>query len=98
MLAPSVTKRLIERTRQRAVAAKSNSVRNQSALTKLSLLTAREMDVLEGIAEGRSNDAIAGALFVSEATVKTHVSRILAKLEIENRVQAALLARDARRI
>ncbi|WP_449373310.1 response regulator transcription factor [Arthrobacter psychrolactophilus] len=43
-----------------------------------------------------SNEAIARTLFLSEATVKTHVSRILAKLELENRVQAALLFRDAR--
>lgn len=91
ILAPSVTKRLIERTRHRATAA-----RNNTALNKLSLLTAREMEVLDRIAEGRGNESIASVLFLSEATVKTHVSRILAKLELENRVQVALLARDAR--
>lgn len=92
MLAPTVTKRLIDRTRERATAAKSNN-----AVTKLELLTAREAEVLHAVAQGMANEAIARHLFMSTATVKTHVSRILAKLELENRVQAALLFRDARR-
>ena len=91
MLAPTVTKRLIERTRERAAAAKSNA-----AVARMEKLTAREAEVLEAIAQGMSNDGIARALFLSEGTIKTHVSRILAKLELENRVQAALLFRDSR--
>lgn len=91
MLAPSVTRRLIERTRQRAAASKANT-----AVARLELLTTREAEVLDALAQGMSNEAIARTLFLSEATVKTHVSRILAKLELENRVQAALLFRDAR--
>lgn len=91
MLAPTVTKRLIDRTRARASAARSNA-----AVARLEKLTAREAEVLDAIAQGMSNDGIARALFLSEGTVKTHVSRILAKLELENRVQAALLFRDSR--
>ncbi|MBP2413998.1 DNA-binding NarL/FixJ family response regulator [Arthrobacter stackebrandtii] len=91
MLAPTVTKRLIDRTRERAAAARSNA-----AAARLERLTAREAEVLDAIAQGMSNDGIARSLFLSEGTVKTHVSRILAKLELENRVQAALLFRDSR--
>ena len=91
MLAPTVTKRLIDRTRERAAATRSNA-----AVARLELLTAREAEVLDAVAQGMSNDRIARELFLSEGTVKTHVSRILAKLDLENRVQAALLFRDSR--
>lgn len=91
MLAPTVTKRLIDRTRERAAATKS-----RTAMAKLRQLTAREAEVLDAVAQGMSNDGIARHLFLSEGTVKTHMSRILAKLELENRVQAALLFRDSR--
>lgn len=91
ILAPTVTRRLIERTRERATAAKS-----MLAVARLELLTAREAEVLDAVAQGLSNDGIAQHLFVSEGTVKTHMSRILAKLGLENRVQAALLFRDSR--
>ena len=91
MLAPTVTRRLIERTRERAAAARSNA-----AVARLELLTAREVEVLDAVAQGMSNDGIARSLFLSEGTVKTHVSRILAKLDLENRVQAALLFRASR--
>lgn len=90
MLAPTVTRRLIERTRERAAASKS-----KVAVARLELLTAREAEVLDAVARGMSNDGVAQLLFLSEATVKTHVSRILSKLELDNRVQAALLFRDA---
>jgi DNA-binding NarL/FixJ family response regulator len=90
MLAPTVTRRLIERTRERAAAASANA-----AVRRLDKLTGRERQVLEAVARGLSNDSIAGELFLSEATVKTHVSRILAKLELENRVQAALVSAAA---
>ncbi|MHA7269710.1 response regulator [Arthrobacter sp. HLT1-20] len=90
MLAPTVTKRLIERTRMRAAATKANT-----ALARLERLTAREAEVLHAMAQGLSNDGIGQHLFLREATVKSHVSRILAKLELDNRVQAALLFRDA---
>lgn len=89
-LAPTVTRRLIERTRERALKAKAAAARYE-----FSALTAREREVLKCIAEGASNQAISKRLFLSEATVKTHVSKVLAKLGLENRVQAALIARDA---
>ncbi|WP_144555552.1 response regulator transcription factor [Bacillus sp. X1(2014)] len=55
-------------------------------------LTKRELDVLKEIAKGKSNKEIAAALFITEKTVKTHVSNILAKLELADRTQAALFA------
>lgn len=58
-------------------------------------LTQREVDVLTDLARGRSNAQIAGDLFISEATVKTHVARILAKLHARSRTQAVVMAYDA---
>lgn len=57
-------------------------------------LTPREREVLEHLARGMNNRAIAGALFIAEKTVKTHVSAVLAKLGVDDRTQAALFARD----
>lgn len=59
-------------------------------------LTSRERDVLEALGEGLRNKEIAMKLFITEFTVKKHVSQILAKLELSDRTQAALLARDRR--
>ena len=84
LLDPAITRRLIERyTRPKADA------RTDSALSGL---TARELEVLTQVARGRSNAEIAADLYVSEATVKTDVSRILAKLDLRDRVQAVVLA------
>ena len=64
-------------------------------VSRLHDLTDREREVLDVIAQGLSNAQIAAALTISEATAKTHVSRVLAKLGCTSRVQAAILAREA---
>lgn len=85
LLAPSVTRRLIEAFARRPA-------EMAPAPSRLAALTARERDVLLLLARGRSNAEIAAALFVSEATVKTHVGNLLAKLGLRDRVQAVILA------
>ena len=89
MLAPSVTRRLI------AEFAARNSTQALAARTQLEALTDREREVAVAIAQGLSNAEIAKLLFMSEATVKAHVSHVLAKLNLTNRVQAAMLVHDA---
>jgi DNA-binding NarL/FixJ family response regulator len=69
--------------------------RRSEAAERLAALTSRESQVLQLVAEGMSNAAIGHQLHMSETTIKTYVSRILTKLNCANRVQAALLARDA---
>jgi DNA-binding NarL/FixJ family response regulator len=85
LLAPSVTRRLIEAFARRPP-------ETAPAPSRLASLTARERDVLLMLARGRSNAEIAVGLFVSEATVKTHVGNVLAKLGLRDRVQAVILA------
>ena len=84
LLSPSVTRRLIEHYRADA------PVLSEAA--NLGELTEREREVLIAMARGLSNAEIAAALFVSETTVKTHVSRVLTKLDLRDRVQAVVLA------
>lgn len=90
-LSPAVARQLLGLVAPRA------APRRRAAAERLSRLAAREREVLELLAEGISNAEIARRAHMSEATVKTYVSRVLAKLECDNRVQAALLARDAGR-
>ena len=71
------------------------AARGEEARRRLAGLTAREREVLALLGEGLSNADAGSRLHMSEATVKTYVSRILTKLDCDNRVQAALLARDA---
>ena len=85
LLAPSVTRRLIE-----AFARRPASV--APAPSRLASLTPRERDILLQVARGRSNIEIARELVVTEATVKTHVGHLLAKLGLRDRVQAVILA------
>jgi DNA-binding NarL/FixJ family response regulator len=86
LLAPSVTRRLLDRVATRLPPA------TDAAIPALAELTDREMEVLKLVARGLSNAEIAEKLVVSETTVKTHVSRVLAKLDLRDRVQAVILA------
>ncbi|MFE2018150.1 response regulator [Streptomyces sp. NPDC059499] len=91
LLAPSVTRRLIaDFARQRP----SGAFRSGPAL-RLRGLTPRETEVLELVARGLSNQEIAGRLVVAEQTVKTHVSRILAKADLRDRAQAVIFAYES---
>ena len=69
--------------------------RQASAQAALAVVSDREREVAVEIGRGRSNAEIAAALFLSEATVKAHVSRILTRLDLNNRVQIAMLVYDA---
>jgi DNA-binding NarL/FixJ family response regulator len=89
MLAPTVTRRLI------AEFAAQSSAQAVAARKRLEALTSRELEVTVAVAQGLSNAEIGRRLFMSEATVKAHVSRVLAKLGMANRVQAAILVHDA---
>ncbi len=85
LLSPSVTRRVIDRMAQQPIPELANQA-------KLDDLTPREREVLELIARGMSNREIAAALVVEESTIRTHVKRILAKLDLRDRVQAVIFA------
>ena len=84
ILAPAVTTRLVREVATRR--------RDPDCVRAVQRLSARETEVLGHVADGRSNAEIAAALVLSEATVKTHVARILAKLGARDRVQAVVTA------
>ena len=88
LLAPSVTRRLLDRFAQRLPSSRS------PAVNALRELTEREVEVLTLIARGMSNAEIASVLSVTEATVKSHVSHIFDKLDLRDRAQAVVLAFD----
>jgi DNA-binding NarL/FixJ family response regulator len=87
LLAPSVTRRIIEQFARRPAQRDSGA--------QLAALTQRERDVLVRLARGQSNIELAAELAVSEGTVKTHVSSLLAKLGVRDRVQAVVLAYES---
>jgi DNA-binding NarL/FixJ family response regulator len=87
LLAPSVTRRLIEEFARRPLA--------NARPAGLEALSPRELEVLRLVARGLSNAEIATELYVGDATVKTHVSRILQKLSLRDRVQAVVLAYES---
>ncbi|MFI6049710.1 response regulator [Streptomyces violascens] len=89
-LSPAATRHVVDQLATGRAAARADEARR-----RLGVLSERERDVLALLGEGLSNADAGKRLHMSEATVKTYVSRILAKLDCENRVQAALLARDA---
>jgi DNA-binding NarL/FixJ family response regulator len=87
LLAPAVTKRLLDRF--------ARQVDDDHTPPSLDGLTAREVEILRLVAQGLSNGEIATRLFLGETTVKTHVSAILRKLRVRDRVQAVIAAYDA---
>ncbi|MEU2383974.1 response regulator transcription factor [Streptomyces sp. NPDC012461] len=89
-LSPGATRHVVD-----SLASGGAAQRAERARRRLEILTDREREVLALLGEGLSNADAGQRIHMSEATVKTYVSRILAKLRCENRVQAALLARDA---
>jgi DNA-binding NarL/FixJ family response regulator len=90
VVAPSMTRRLIDRFAPLFPAGDDGG-----GPPALDALTSREREVLAHVAQGLSNSEIAARLFVSEATVKTHVGRVLAKLGLRDRVQAVVLAYES---
>lgn len=90
VLSPAVTRQLMSH-----VADRVPDSRRGTAAQRLDSLAEREREVAVAVGRGQSNAEIAATLYMSVPTVKTHVSRILAKLDLNNRVQIALLAHDA---
>jgi DNA-binding NarL/FixJ family response regulator len=88
VLAPEVTRRLL-------AAFLTAPVERPAIRPELSALTSRERDILAALGRGLSNADMAAELSISEATAKTHVSRVLAKLGLTSRVQAAIIAKEA---
>ena len=91
MLSPSVTRTLLAHLGNDQL-----SDRRRVAAQRLTALTDRELEVATAVGSGASNAEIAASLFMSEATVKAHVSRLLTKLAVANRVHIAILVHDAR--
>jgi DNA-binding NarL/FixJ family response regulator len=89
LLAPSITRRLIEEISSRP------QRDPQATIPGLDQLTDRELEVLKLVAKGMSNAEIADQLYLGEATIKTHVGRMLMKLNVRDRVQAVVLAYES---
>ena len=90
MLSPSVTRTLLSHLDDTGV-----SDRRRTATKRLATLTDREREVALAVGSGASNAEVASSLFMSEATVKAHVSRLLSKLDVANRVHIAIVVHDA---
>jgi len=91
MLSPTVARRLIAHIAGDGAA----NARREAAQQRLKDLSEREREVAIAVGQGKANAEIAADLYMSVATVKAHVSRLLSKLDVENRVQIALLVQDA---
>ncbi len=91
LLAPRITRRLIERFAEHEAAAEPRRVERPG----LDALTEREVEVLAAVARGRSNAEIADELFMAHATAKTHVSRLLTKLDCRDRAQLVMVAYES---
>ena len=92
IIAPRVTRRLLDNFASLLPDLRSNEPPGTPALDRL---TSRERQVLVHVAQGLTNSEIAAAMFLSEATVKTHLGRVLAKLDLRDRVQAVIFAYQA---
>ena len=90
LLAPTITRRLVER-----FARHDEQTQGRKAYRDLSALTQREVEVLQQLGRGLSNAELAAQFHLSEATVKTHVARILAKLQLRDRAQAVVIAYES---
>ncbi len=90
MLSPSATRSLVSRLRSSA-----STDRTTAAADRLTVLTERELEVAVCVGRGLSNSEVASELYLSVPTVKSHVSRLLTKLESTNRVQVAMIVHDA---
>jgi DNA-binding NarL/FixJ family response regulator len=90
MLSPSVTRTLLSHLGDAQA-----SERRRNATQRLAMLTDRERQVAVAVGSGASNAEVATSLFMSEATVKSHVSRLLVKLDVANRVHIAIVVHDA---
>ena len=91
IVSPSVTRTLLSH-----FGSTDESERKTVAAQRLAALTEREQEVAAAVGAGGSNAEIAASLYMSEATVKAHVSRLLSKLDVANRVQIAIVVHDAR--
>lgn len=90
LLAPTITRRLVER-----FAKHDARTQERAAHRNLTALTQREVEVLQQLGKGLSNAELAAQFHLSEATVKTHVARILAKLQLRDRAQAVVIAYES---
>jgi DNA-binding NarL/FixJ family response regulator len=90
IISPSVTRTLLSHFGD-----SQGSERRRAAAQRLAALTGREREVAVAIGSGASNAEVASQLFMSEATVKAHVSRLFTKLDVSNRVQIAIVVHDA---
>jgi DNA-binding NarL/FixJ family response regulator len=101
-MAPSVTKRMMEQLRDGGSLGASTvglgtdaaNATQEPAAEVFAVLTERELEVLRLISEGMNNAEISGQLFLSESTVKTHVGRVLSKLQLRDRVHAVIFAKQ----
>ncbi len=92
VVAPSTTRRLLNHFARSLPESPADLIKDPRADPRLAALTPRELDVLEAVATGLTNGEIAASLYLAEATVKTHITHILGKLNLRDRVQMVLLA------
>lgn len=95
LLAPAITRRLVEKFAAPETATAAAAGVARAANAQLASLTVRELEVFRLLARGLSNAELAAELFLSEATVKTHVARILAKLQLRDRAQVVVAAYES---